>query len=124
MAGGVVHVPWYATLFRGDAFQAALGEIAPIAMRYGATFYDVYRSQDDQYKFLQCSAFADKASWEAYWYGPEFIAWREDYSSWYQVPILYVWNDLIHTGHKRNGNGEERIASLPPVGTAEGRGGN
>ena len=31
MAAGVVHIPWYATLFRGDKFEAALLEIAPVA---------------------------------------------------------------------------------------------
>ena len=28
MAAGVVHIPWYATVFRGDKFEAALLEIA------------------------------------------------------------------------------------------------
>ena len=50
---GVVHIPWYATLFRGDKFEEALEEIAPLALRYGATDYAVYRSRDDRYKFLQ-----------------------------------------------------------------------
>jgi len=35
---------------------------------------------------------------EAYWYGPEFNQWRANYSSWYQIPILYTWNDLIIEG--------------------------
>jgi hypothetical protein len=26
MAAGVVHIPWYATVFRGDKFEAALQE--------------------------------------------------------------------------------------------------
>ena len=53
MAAGVAQIPWYATLFRGDTFAEALAEIAPIAMRYGATDYVVYRNRDDMYKFLQ-----------------------------------------------------------------------
>ena len=52
MAAGVAQIPWYATLFRGDQFAAALGEIAPIATRYGATDYRVYRNRDDMYKFM------------------------------------------------------------------------
>ncbi len=94
---GVVHIPWYATLFRGDKFELALAEIAPVALRYGATDYRVYRSQDDMYRFLQMATFADKGAWELYWYGEEFAAWRADYASWYQVPVQYTWHDLtIH----------------------------
>ena len=96
--GGVVHIPWYATLFRGDKFETALREIAPVAVRYGATEWEIYRSKDDQYKFLQLATFADKADFEGYWYGAEFNDWRARYSSWYQVPVLYVWNDLVARG--------------------------
>ena len=61
MAAGVVQIPWYATLFRGDQFEAAVAEIAPVAMRYGATDYIVYRNRDDMYKFMQCATFETKA---------------------------------------------------------------
>jgi len=98
MAAGVVHIPWYATLFRGDKFEAALEEIAPIAVRYGASEWAIYRSRDDQYRFLQLATFEDKPSFEAYWYGPDFNDWRAQHSSWYQVPIIYVWNDLVARG--------------------------
>ena len=95
---GVVHIPWYATVFRGDTFEEALGLIAPLALRYGATDYRVYRSRDDRYKFLQMATFEDKLDFERYWYGDDFNAWRADYSSWYQVPIVYAWNDLVLSG--------------------------
>ena len=98
MAAGVVQIPWYSTLFRGDKFAAALAEIAPIATRYGATDYRVFRNRDDLYKFNQMISFEDKLSFESYWYGPEFIEWRTLYSSWYQIPILYTWNDVILEG--------------------------
>ena len=98
MASGVAQIPWYATLFRGDQFEAAVKEIAPIAMRYGAIDYQVYRNRDDMYKFTQMSTFEEKSQFEAYWYGPEFNSWRSAYSSWYQVPILYTWADLIMSG--------------------------
>ena len=78
MAAGVAQIPWYATLFRGDQFAAALEEIAPIATRYGATDYRVYRNRDDMYKFTQLITFKDKSDFEAYWYGPEFNDWRAD----------------------------------------------
>jgi hypothetical protein len=98
MAAGVVQIPWYATLFRGEKLADALGEIAPIATRYGALDYRVYRNRDDMYKFNHMISFDDKLDFEAYWYGPEFVEWRAIHSSWYQVPILYTWNDLIHQG--------------------------
>jgi hypothetical protein len=95
---GVVHIPWYATIGRGDKLELALQEIAPVALRYGATDFAVYRGRDDMYKFLHVSTFEHKADFERYWYGEEFNDWRADYSSWYQVPIVYAWNDLVIAG--------------------------
>jgi hypothetical protein len=98
MAGGVVHIPWYATGFRGDDFERALQQIAPLAQRYGASEYAIYRSRDDRYRFLQMATFEDKSDFERYWYGEEFSLWRGDYSSFYQVPVLYIWHDLVERG--------------------------
>jgi hypothetical protein len=98
MAGGVVHIPWYATLFRGDRFEEALQQIAPISLRYGATDYAVYRSRDDAYRYLQLATFHDKRDFERYWYGEDFSLWRADYVGWYTVPVLYVWHDLVVKG--------------------------
>ena len=95
---GSVQIPWYATVFRGDQLEEALKEIAPVALRYGATEYAVYRSRDDRYKFNHTAYSESKTDWEAYWLGPEFIEWRGVYTSWYQVPVLYVWNDVIASG--------------------------
>jgi hypothetical protein len=95
---GVVHVPWYATVFRGDKLEEALAEIAPMAMRYGAASYSVYRYSDDRYKFLQTAEFADHTGWDAYWYGKEFNFWRAKYQSCFQVPVVYGWTDLITIG--------------------------
>ena len=111
MAAGVVQIPWYATVFRGDQLEAALKEIAPLALRYGATDYRVYRSNDDRYKFTQMATFASKLDWERYWYGDDFGAWRADFSSFYQVPVVYTWADLVIAGG-RNG-GPERVAGAP-----------
>ena len=95
---GVVHIPWYATVFRSDKFEVALEEIAPVAQRYGATEYAVYRSRDDAYRFLQLATFESKTDWERYWNGEEFSIWRGEYSGWYTVPVLYVWHDLVLRG--------------------------
>jgi hypothetical protein len=95
---GVVIVPWYATLFRADAFQEALEEIAPVAMRYGATGYSVYRARDDRYKFQQMATFEEHLDWQRYWDGPEMTEFRVRRSSWYQVPVVYGWWDLTLSG--------------------------
>jgi hypothetical protein len=95
---GSVHVPWYATGLRADMLAEALAEIAPIALRYGATSYHVYRFRDDRYKFLQVATFGSKHEWEQYWYGPEFTRWRAVNSSYYQVPVVYGWADNVAEG--------------------------
>jgi len=101
MAGGghgVAIIPWYATLFRGDKFEVALAEIVPVALRYGATEYRAYRWRDDRYRFTQMATFENESDFEAYYQGPEFVSWRADYSSWYQVPVVPAWSDLIIVG--------------------------
>jgi quinol monooxygenase YgiN len=95
---GSVHIPWYATGFRGEKLEAALAELVAAAPRYGATHYALYRSRDDRYKFLQVADFASKLDWERYWAGPEFTAFRTTCSSWFTVPIAYVWNDIVAVG--------------------------
>ena len=76
LMAGVVHIPWYATGFRHHKLADALADIAPIALRYGARSYAVYRSRDDLYKFLQIAEFEHKRDWERYWNGPEFTDFR------------------------------------------------
>ena len=95
---GVVHVNWYATLFRGDSFAAALEEITAVSLRYGASEYAVYRSRDDAYKVLQMTTWESHDDFDRYWYGEDFALWRADHQSWYQVPVLYVWHDLVVRG--------------------------
>jgi quinol monooxygenase YgiN len=96
--GGCVHIPWYATGFRGDGLEEALAEVAPIALRYGATSYHVYRYREDRYRFLQVATFEDKMDWERYWGGPEMTRFRQVHSGWYQVPVLYQWADISAEG--------------------------
>ena len=96
MAGSVI-IPWYATGFRADGFEEALNDAAAVALRYGATSYDVYRSREDKYRFQQVAGFEEYLDWERYWGGPEMTYFRAAHSSWYQVPVLYGWWD--HTAH-------------------------
>ncbi len=94
----VVTIPWYATGFRGDKLEAALADIAPLAGRYGATHYEVLRSQTDRYRFQQTATFDEHLDFERYWYGPEFIRFRAVCSGWYQVPVVYEWHDRAAYG--------------------------
>ena len=112
MAGTVV-IPWYATGFRGNAFEEALNEIAAVALRYGASSYAVYRARDDRYKFQQFASFEDHVDWERYWDGPEMRLFRSSHSSWYQVPVLYGWWDTTAAG---------AVAPEPVTSGANGRG--
>ena len=115
MAGGSVHVPWYATGFRGDKLEAALAEVAPVALRYGATGYQVFRFRDDRYKFLQTATFEEKLDWERYWGGPEMTRFRTVCSGWYQVPVLYQWADISTQGS---------LPEEPPSLVGDGEGGD
>jgi hypothetical protein len=93
---GVVHIQWYATVFRSGKLADGIAEIAtPVAMRYGATRYSVQRSQDDAYRILQMIWFDSKDDWYRYWEGPELIEFRARFSGQYQVPLVYVWHDEI-----------------------------
>jgi hypothetical protein len=95
---GVVHVAWYATALRADELEGGLREVAPVALRYGATAFAVHRSRDDRYRFLQMSHFERKLDWERYWNSPEFVDFRVRFSSYYQVPLAYIWHDEVISG--------------------------
>jgi hypothetical protein len=73
---GVVHIPWYATVFRGDKLAEAIAEVSAFSLRYGATQYRVHRSLDDKYSITQMLWFDSKLDWERYWEGPEMNALR------------------------------------------------
>lgn len=93
-----VQIPWYATVMRQEAFAEAVCEIAPVALRYGATKYAVHRSNDDRYKITQLAWFETERDWYRFWEGPEMIAFRADHSRSYQIPIVYVWHEELVAG--------------------------
>jgi hypothetical protein len=92
---GVVHIPWYATAFRQETFAEKVVEIAPLALRYGATRFAVHRSLDDRYKLLQMSWFESKNDWYRYWDGPEMSRFRIDNQGHFQIPVAYVWHEEL-----------------------------
>ena len=70
-------------------------EIAPVALRYGATDYARLPQprrplQVPADRHVRGQARTSSATGT----GPSSVVWRADYSSWYQVPVLYTWNDL------------------------------
>jgi hypothetical protein len=98
MAGGSVHIPFYATGLRADRLEEALAEIGPLSLRHGATHYATYRYNDDRYKFLATFTFASKDDWETFWYGEDFARWRSINSGFFQVPVVYGWTDIVAEG--------------------------
>ena len=97
----LIWVQWYATVLRQNSFAEAVAQVAPLALRYGATQYSVHVSNDDRYKITQMTWVPDHASWYGYWEGPEMIEFRARHMGHYQVPIVYAWADEIASGGGR-----------------------
>ena len=95
---GVAYVPWYATLFRKDTFAASVAEVAPLALRYGATRYAVHVSRDDRYRITQMAWFESQQDWYRYWEGPEMIEFRARHAGRFQIPVVYFWCDELAAG--------------------------
>jgi hypothetical protein len=94
----LVWVKWYATVLRQEMFAEAVAKVAPIALRYGATQYQVHIDNDDRYKITQMTWVPDHPTWYAFWEGPEMIEFRSRFSGKYQIPIVYAWADEIAHG--------------------------
>jgi hypothetical protein len=89
---GVVHIPWYATGFRSERLAAAVREIAPVAVRYGATQYRIHQWVEERYRLDHMIWWDSRKDWERFWEGPEMVAFRVRVGGWYQVPLLYTWS--------------------------------
>jgi hypothetical protein len=96
--GGVVWVIWYATVLRHETFALDVAQVAPLALRYGATQYAVHRDLDDRYRITQMAWFERREDWYRYWEGPEMSEFRARNSGRYQIPIVYVWHDELAAG--------------------------
>lgn len=112
---GVVHIPWYATVLRQEDFAAKVAEVAPIALRYGATRFAVHRSLDDRYKILQMSWFDSEADWYRYWDGPDMIRFRTDNLGHFQIPVVYVWHEELTTGELVLNGATEPVPAPAPI---------
>jgi hypothetical protein len=116
----LVYVNWYATILRQDYFAGEVARVAPLALRYGATQYQVHVNDDDRYKITQMTWVPSKTAWYRYWDGPEMIEFRARNIGKYQVPIAYAWADEIATGSLGPGvpaaEPEPEPTSAPPAG--------
>jgi hypothetical protein len=116
----LVYVNWYATILRQDYFAAEVARAAPLALRYGATQYQVHINNDDRYKITQMTWVPDKTAWYRYWDGPEMIEFRARNMGKYQVPIAYAWADEIAAGtlgpEVPSAEAEPEPARTPPAG--------
>lgn len=95
---GVMWVQWYATVLRQEGLALSVTEIAPVALRYGATKYQVHRNQDDRYRITQMTWCQSKDDWYRYWDGPEMMEFRARNSGRFQTPISYWWHDELAAG--------------------------
>ena len=98
MASYSFHAAFYATGLRKDDIAAGLSQLAPIAGRYGATHWAVYQGQEDLYKFLLVVDFAEKAQFEAFWYGEEARDFRAAMSGYFQNPVVYAPQNIVTEG--------------------------
>ena len=85
-------------MLRADLFADAVAEMAPVALRYGATKYAVHRSADDRYNIVQMIWFADHGDWYRFWEGPELVEFRARFAGKYQAPITYTVHEEIAAG--------------------------
>ena len=116
---GVVHIPWYATVFRAPSFGNAVAEITPLSLRYGATKYQVHRNLDDRYKITQMIWFESHDDFYRYWESPELIEFRARNMGHYQIPVVYTWADELASGElgpsvEQNGVGNGGVQSPTP----------
>ena len=109
----LMRVDWYATVFRKDSFADAVAEVAPVAMRYGATRYQVHVSNDDRYKIAQMTWVPSHEAWYAFWEGPEMVEFRARHLGRYQIPIVYAWADEIASGSRVEGVGNGTAEPAP-----------
>ena len=95
---GVVNIPWYATVFRAQSFGDAVAQISPLALRFGATKYQVHRNLDDRYKITQMIWFESHDDFYRFWESPELIEFRARHLGRYQVPLTYTWSEELASG--------------------------
>jgi hypothetical protein len=100
----LVVIPWVANPFRADRFEALWAPAAEAALRYGATEYAFFRSEEDRNRFTQLAFFNNNLDFERYWYSEEISDARVQNQGLYQVPVLPVWHSVTAAGHLQTDN--------------------
>jgi hypothetical protein len=95
---GLVEIRWVANPFRGDKFERAWLPACAAALEFGAHSWALIRSREDPLAFTQYATFADKVSFERYWYSEELAEARAEASGLFQVPVLPVWYGVVDSG--------------------------
>ncbi len=93
-----VEVRWAINPFRGDKFQELWTPAAEAALDFGATYWDLMRSQEGQLDFTQHAHFPTKDHWDRYWYSEEISEARAGVQNLYQVPLLPTFHSMVGQG--------------------------
>jgi hypothetical protein len=94
----LVEINWIANPFRGDKFAEVWAPAAAAVLKYGATEFEFFRSNEDRHQFTQLAYFDNKLDFERYWYSEEISDARAAASGWFQVPVLPVWHEVVDAG--------------------------
>ena len=94
----LVEIKWPINPFRGDKFAEAWAPVAEAVLDYGATQWEFRRNLDGRLDFIQTAVFPTKAAFESYWYSEEIGAKRVEVATWYQVPILPTFWEIVDAG--------------------------
>jgi len=94
----LVEIEWVTNPFRGDRFAEVWAPVAEAALKYGASEYAFYRSQEDPAKFTQFAFFETKLDFERYWYSEEVSDARVAAQGYFQVPVSPIWHEVIDAG--------------------------
>jgi len=93
-----VQIRLVANPFRGDVFAEGWRPAAELAVDFGATEWSFTRAHEGRLDFVQTANFPSKAHFERYWYSERMAEIRTELSSYYQVPILPTFWEIVGAG--------------------------
>ena len=94
----LVEIKWPINPFRGDRFAAAWAPAAEAVLDYGATQWEFRRALEGRLDFVQTAVFPTKQHFERYWYSDEIAEKRVEVATWYQVPLLPSFWEIVGSG--------------------------
>ncbi|MCB0860818.1 MAG: hypothetical protein KDB54_09220 [Solirubrobacterales bacterium] len=87
----ISEISWHVTPFRSQRWIDRWEPAAAKATDYGATSWEIYRSDEDPLLFRQVTRWEKKSDFEAYWFSEEISAIRSEVIDLYDKPLLPVW---------------------------------